>query len=145
MTAIQPGIYLPENRTPCPSDRYEMRNESCTGRETMATMCVPSIEVLPDGTLQVNATWYFDYPHGGFARVVMNQIGEYQNAYLVDNLGNNYPLLGLSGAARDGSSFINQRTLNSGWNIFPPAQSGATSFILYANGQRVSIPNLVLR
>jgi hypothetical protein len=148
MVSLQPGVYAQADRCAnSPMIGFKFLDGGKTSEhEAQAWMCIPSIEVLPDGTLQVNATWYFDYPNGGFNTTRINQNGEYRNTSLVDNLGNIYQPVSLSGAARDSGAFgKGERTLLSGWYIFPAPAAGATTFTLYTVGQQVSIPNLILR
>jgi hypothetical protein len=103
--------------------------------------CVESVSVEHDSTMKFNVSWTAFSGNRWVWK--LSDIGN-RNMYVTDDLGNRYDHVDMGGAAPIDVKFFNGQTIR-GWFLFPPAQSGATSFTFHDDDNRVQIGGIVLR
>lgn len=79
-----------------------------------------------------------------YAWLATNRNGEYKSMYLIDNLGNRYDQIDISGSVRDEAVYTQADQVHTGWYVFPTAKPGAISFTLRSDNPPIEITGIVL-
>ncbi len=67
------------------------------------------------------------------------------NLYVIDNVGNRYDFIELSGTARDSEDFtVSSVPTHTGWYVTGPAKPGATPFTFHVDDQGIATSGIAL-
>jgi len=109
----------------------------------MARVCIVSVDVRAEGQLQFNFTWTAFVEGSGYDYLIKYSDQTNHNMYITDDLGNRYDHIETGGEAGREVKIWHGQTV-SGWFLFPPAQTGATSFVFHDDDQHVAFEGFVL-
>ena len=151
--SFQPGTYPQDGR--CTTEIF--RGERTLTRNPDGTpntvesgpqpvkLCIVSVTVRLDGNLQFNAQWQYEAKGARYARAFRPSDTGNKNVYVVDDLGNHYPIIELWGfPAREDARVTQGFATPSGWYVVPPARAGAQSFTFHIDDSGVPISGIVL-
>jgi hypothetical protein len=130
----QPGLYTFSNRC------------SVIGiLETTITVdyCLVSVAISNDGAMRFDLSWTAHVAGSGYDYVEVHPDGGNAGLYLTDDLANRYDFFGLLGLAAYGGLLADGETGYSSY-LFPPAESGATSFAFHNESVEVVFTDIVL-
>ncbi len=109
------------------------------------SLCIVSVTIRLDGNLQFNAQWQYESIGAPYARAYRLSDTGNKKVYVVDNLGNHYPIIELSGFPASEDARVTQGSATpGGWYLVPPARVGAQSFTFHIDDSGVAIGGIVL-
>ena len=105
-------------------------------------LCVTTVLVNRDGTMQFNLEWRLLSWDGPEPSRYMYASNDYMS--IGDNLGNWYSRIGDSGYPTDNDNPGGKENTYMGWYLFPPVAAGAKEFSLFDNGKGVVVTGIIL-
>lgn len=130
---VQPGLYYANG---CTTIIFK------TSALYRVVFCVVRIEVDRNGYMLFTVSWTALMPPDRTMRL-HSDVGNL-NMYLMDELGNRYDHISVSGTASTGYLFTDNNETTVGSYIFPPAKPGAHIFTFFDDDNFVEVANLVL-